>query len=109
MRHRNKGKTLGREKAPREAMFRNLASSLIIYEKIKTTEAKAKAIRPIVEKLITVAKKQMIEEKDKMMVEVKKEAVELVIAVAEKVVGKTFDAKAQKNLIEETLREVDKK
>ena len=37
-------------------MFRNLAASLVIYEKVKTTEAKAKAIRPIVEKLITIGK-----------------------------------------------------
>jgi F-type H+-transporting ATPase subunit b len=70
------------------------------------TKSKTKAE---VEKLITVAKNQMIEEKIKMMAEVKKEAAELVIAVAEKVVGKIIDAKAQKNLIEETLREADKK
>jgi len=38
-------------------MLRNLASSLIIYEKIKTTEAKAKAVKPLVEKLITTAAK----------------------------------------------------
>ena len=38
-------------------MLRNLASSVLIYEKIKTTEAKAKAIKPIVEKLITISKK----------------------------------------------------
>ncbi|MFA5128646.1 MAG: F0F1 ATP synthase subunit B [Patescibacteria group bacterium] len=62
-----------------------------------------------VEKLITVAKNQMIEEKIKMMAEVKKEAAEMVIAVAEKIIGKTIDIKAQKSLIEETLREVDKK
>lgn len=62
-----------------------------------------------VEKLITVAKNQMIEEKEKMMIEVKKEATGLVIAVAEKVVGKMVDAKAQKGLIEETLKEVGKK
>lgn len=37
-------------------MFRNLATSFFIYEKIRTTEAKAKALRPIVEKLITLAK-----------------------------------------------------
>lgn len=70
------------------------------------TKAKTKAE---VEKLIMVAKNQMIEEKSKMMVEIKKEAAELVIAVAEKVVGKTIDAKAQKNLIEEMLQEVNKK
>jgi large subunit ribosomal protein L17 len=57
MRHKNKVKTLGREKAPRELMLRNLASSIIIYEKVKTTKAKAKTVKPLVEKVITVAKK----------------------------------------------------
>ena len=56
MRHRKKGKILGRKKAPREAMLKNLAASIILYEKVKTTEAKAKAVRPIVERLITVGK-----------------------------------------------------
>lgn len=57
MRHRSKKITLDRKKGPREMMLRNLASSIIMYEKIKTTEAKAKAIKPIVEKLITVSQK----------------------------------------------------
>jgi large subunit ribosomal protein L17 len=57
MRHRNNQKTLGREKQPRELMLRNLASSVIIYEKVKTTEAKAKTVKPIVEELITLAKR----------------------------------------------------
>jgi len=56
MRHRKKGKVLGRKKAPREAMLRNLATSLIIYEKVKTTQVKAKLIRAQVEKLVTLAK-----------------------------------------------------
>jgi len=56
MRHRNKKTTLGREKSPREMMLRNLASSILIYEKVKTTKAKAKAVRPLVEKMITSAK-----------------------------------------------------
>jgi large subunit ribosomal protein L17 len=38
-------------------MLRNLASSIIIYEKVKTTEAKAKAVKPLVEKIITTARK----------------------------------------------------
>ena len=38
-------------------MLRNLASSVLIYEKVKTTQAKAKAVKPLVEKMITVAKK----------------------------------------------------
>ncbi|KKR32400.1 MAG: 50S ribosomal protein L17 [Candidatus Falkowbacteria bacterium GW2011_GWF2_39_8] len=57
MRHRNKNKILDREKAPRELMLRNLASSILIYEKVKTTEAKAKVVRSLVDKMITVAKK----------------------------------------------------
>lgn len=56
MRHRNKNKILGREKGPRELMLRNLASSILIYEKVKTTKAKASAVRPLVEKMITSAK-----------------------------------------------------
>ena len=57
MRHRNKTKILGRKKAPRTMMLKNLASSIIIYEKVATTEAKAKAVRPIIEKMITISKK----------------------------------------------------
>ena len=60
MRHQKKGKTLGRKKEPREAMLRNLATSFIIYEKIKTTQAKAKVLRPIVEKIITLSKKDTL-------------------------------------------------
>ncbi len=57
MRHKNKVKTLDRDKEAREAMLRNLASSIIIYEKVKTTQAKAKAVKPLVEKLISTSKK----------------------------------------------------
>ncbi len=57
MRHRNKGKILDREKAPREALLRNLATSIILHEKVKTTQARAKAVRSLVEKAITVGKK----------------------------------------------------
>lgn len=56
MRHRNKTTKLGRTKGPRELMLRNLASSLLIYEKVKTTKAKASAVRPLVEKMITSSK-----------------------------------------------------
>lgn len=58
MRHRNTTKTLGRKKAPREAMLRNLATSIILFEKVKTTKAKAKAVRTLVEKAITAGKKK---------------------------------------------------
>lgn len=56
MRHQNKNKTLGREKGPRTSLFRNLTSSLFLHESVKTTLAKAKAIRPYAEKLLTKAK-----------------------------------------------------
>ncbi len=56
VRHNNKNKILGRKKQPREMMLRNLASSIVMYEKVKTTEAKAKTVKPFVENLITIAK-----------------------------------------------------
>ena len=57
MRHRNKTKILDRKKQPRELMLRNLASSIVMYEKVSTTEAKAKVVRSTVEKAITISKK----------------------------------------------------
>ncbi|MBI4280753.1 50S ribosomal protein L17 [Candidatus Uhrbacteria bacterium] len=57
MRHRKKGKVLGREKASRESLIRNLATSVIVYEKVRTTETKAKAVRPYVERMISRGKK----------------------------------------------------
>jgi len=56
MRHRNKNKILDRAKAPRELMLRNMASSILLYEKVKTTKAKALAVRTLVERSITAAK-----------------------------------------------------
>ena len=56
MRHRSTRKILGRKAEPRRALMRGLAESLVLFEKIKTTEAKAKVIRPLVEKAITVGK-----------------------------------------------------
>lgn len=67
MRHRKKGKTLGREKASREALLRNLAASVILYEKVKTTEAKAKAVKPLVEKAITTGKTPTIASRRKLL------------------------------------------
>ncbi len=57
MRHRSKGRILGRTAAPRKALLANLAQSVILYEKVRTTEAKAKEVRSLVERLITVGKK----------------------------------------------------
>jgi large subunit ribosomal protein L17 len=56
MRHRNKNKILDRKKGPRAALLKGLASNVLIYEKVETTEAKAKVVRSQVEKMITLAK-----------------------------------------------------
>lgn len=58
MRHANVNRKFGREKGQRKALMKSLAHNLVLEGKIKTTEAKAKEIRPFVEKLITLAKKQ---------------------------------------------------
>ncbi len=57
MRHGNRGRKLNRMSAHRKAMFANMAASLIKHEQIVTTLPKAKDLRPIVEKLVTLGKK----------------------------------------------------
>lgn len=57
MRHRVKGRRLGRSSAHRRALRRNLITELFRHERIKTTQAKAKAIRGDAEKMITLAKR----------------------------------------------------
>ncbi len=57
MRHRKAGRKLGRSSGHRRALYRNLITELIRHERIKTTEAKAKAIRGQAEKLITLGKR----------------------------------------------------
>ena len=57
MRHKVGGRKLQRTSAHRTAMFRNMSASLIKHEQITTTLAKAKELRPYVEKLVTLAKK----------------------------------------------------
>jgi large subunit ribosomal protein L17 len=56
MRHRLHGRSFSRKSAHRKAMFENLAAALIKHEQIRTTLPKAKDLRPIVERLITVGK-----------------------------------------------------
>src|ERR1700748_1981205 len=56
MRHRNSGRQLSRNASHRHAMLRNMASSLLRHETIKTTVPKAKELRRVVEPLITLAK-----------------------------------------------------
>jgi large subunit ribosomal protein L17 len=57
MRHHKSGRKLGRDAAHRKALYANLASSLIEHGRIRTTEAKAKEVRPIVEQMITLGRR----------------------------------------------------
>lgn len=57
MRHRHSGRQLGRNASHRKAMYRNMATSLLEHGRIKTTEAKAKELRKVVERLITLSKR----------------------------------------------------
>jgi large subunit ribosomal protein L17 len=60
MRHRKEGKKFNRLRGDRISFLRNLANDLIRSGKIETTEVRAKAIRPIVERLVTIAKKETL-------------------------------------------------
>ena len=53
MKHHKKGRKFGREKGERKALLRGLAAALILHGKVKTTEAKAKELRPFMEQLLT--------------------------------------------------------
>jgi large subunit ribosomal protein L17 len=57
MRHLKKGRSLHRSSSHRKAMLRNLAVSILIHERVRTTEAKAKEVRRLVERIITWGKR----------------------------------------------------
>jgi large subunit ribosomal protein L17 len=57
LRHQRSGKKLGRDSAHRKALYSNLAGALIEHGRIRTTEAKAKAVKPFAEKMITLGKR----------------------------------------------------
>ena len=57
MRHHRSGKKLGRDSAHRRALYSNLAGALIEHGRIRTTQAKAKAVRPIAERMITLGRR----------------------------------------------------
>ncbi|MBI4276455.1 50S ribosomal protein L17 [Candidatus Uhrbacteria bacterium] len=60
MRHRKNVPTLDRKKAAREALLRNLAQSIVLYEKVQTTRAKAHAVQPLVERMVTWGKENSL-------------------------------------------------
>jgi len=90
MRHRVAGKTLGRSASQRKALFRNMMTDFFRHERIRTTKAKAQAIRPEAERLITKAKraaaKRAAEELD---IHERRQAA--AVLYDEKVVKKLFD------------------
>src|SRR6187401_3500758 len=57
MRHQRSGKKLGRDSAHRKALYSNLAGALIEHGRIRTTQAKAKAVKPFAEQMITLGKR----------------------------------------------------
>jgi large subunit ribosomal protein L17 len=60
MRHRKKGAKLGRDAAHCKAMLRNLVTDLLKHERVTTTLAKAKAVRPVAERLVTLGKRDTL-------------------------------------------------
>jgi len=81
MRHKVAGRSLGRSTGHRKALFRNLVTDLFDYEKIRTTEAKAKEVQGIAEKMITLARRGGLD--------ARRQALSFIYD--EKVVGKLFD------------------
>jgi len=75
MGHRDKIRKLGRTKSHREAMLANMAMSLFQHRMIKTTEAKAKALRPVVDRIISTAKKGTLTSKRQVAKTVHQKAV----------------------------------
>jgi large subunit ribosomal protein L17 len=91
MRHALKGRKLNRTSAHRAALFSNLAQALIKYEQIKTTLPKAKDLRPIVEKLITLGKKGSLHARRQAISKVKSNE------IASKLMGPLAERYASRN------------
>lgn len=74
MRHRKSGRKLNRTSSHRKAMFANMAASLIEHEQIVTTLPKAKELRPIVEKLVTLGKRGDLHARRQVIAQIQDEA-----------------------------------
>jgi len=98
MRKRIKAKKLSRSRDQRKALRKSLMSEFFLHEKIKTTEAKAKEIQPLIEKLITTAKSvnYLKADKDEGSKDKEKGGVS-----QRRLLGKLFSAKIVKKIIEE--------
>ena len=74
MRHRISGRKLNRSSAHRKALFKNLAAALIKHEQITTTLPKAKDLRPVIEKMITIGKKGTLHARRQLIAKLPKSA-----------------------------------
>jgi len=86
MRHKVAGRKLDRSGSHRKALYRNLVTDLLGYEKITTTEAKAKEVRSLAEKVITLGKKGELKDRRRA----------LTLVFDDKVIDKTFNELAQR-------------
>jgi large subunit ribosomal protein L17 len=75
MRHGRTGKKLGRDSAHRRALYANLACSLIEHGRIRTTEAKAKAVKPYAEKMITLGRRGDLHARRQVLAELRSQEV----------------------------------
>ena len=75
MRHRKAGKQLGRNSSHRRAMMRNMVTSLFKHGQIETTDAKAKSLRPVAEKMISLAKRGDLHARRQALAYIKEKAV----------------------------------
>jgi len=73
MSHRIDGRKFGRKTAPRKAMYANLIVAVLRYEQIKTTEAKAKEVRGMVERVITLSKSGNLADRRRIVAELPNE------------------------------------
>jgi large subunit ribosomal protein L17 len=79
MRHHNQNRKLGRVRKVRKALLNSLARSLVLRNKIKTTEAKAKELRPFVEKLLNKGKTKSVVARRALGVAIGKEAAKILV------------------------------
>ncbi len=79
MRHHNANRKFGRVTKVRKALVNSLARSLVLHEKIETTEPKAKELRPFIEKLITKGKAQTVEARRAITTKIGREATKILV------------------------------